>query len=507
MLFSRRVFAGSAGAFAIDLASPRRLPAAPVRHKLLVLLVLEQFRTDYLTRADRFLSPGGFRRLMREASFFPDCRYLSTTFSASALATLSTGCYPEVHGVVADQWYDRTSAKVVPAGPEHLAASTLADEAAALGRTRVFVFGSNETHAGLLAGHATTRLFSMNASGEFIARGERPEWLPEYNRLHPVENSRDAKWVALGASAGVPPLRVLTYDPARPEDFYALYRSSPFAQASQFEFLRELVAREKMGQGETFDFLAASLDPTALLGYETGADSPLMEQMVLHLDRELEFTLEMLNKTVGAGRYTLALTAAHGAVRAPEAAARAQVAVNGEALARTLDRALAERLDPAAARVARVEKYVYPFLYLRREPPPRTPREIRMAAGHAALAMPQVAGFFTADGDCSHYGAWQRRFRNSFYQPRSGDLMLSYKPEYVEDYGAGRGISYGSLYNYDARVPLFLYGPPFRPGVYERTVESIDVAPTLATTAGIALPSSSTGTVLAQAVGRREAEE
>ena len=400
--------------------------------------------------------------------------------------------------MVADQWYDRTAARVVAAGPRHLAAATLADEAAAQGRTRVFVFGSQETQAGLLAGRATGRLFSMTGAGEFIARGERPEWLPEYNRLHPVENARDAKWVALGASAGVPPLRVLTYNPERPDDYYALYRSSPFAQASQFEFLRELVAREKMGQGETFDFLAASFDATALLGYETGADSPLMEQMVLHLDRELEFTLEMLNKTVGAGRYTLALTAAHGAVRAPEAASRSQVAVNGEALARALDRALVER---------RVEKYVYPFLYLRGDAAARPSRETRAAAGRTALTMPQVAGFFTADGDCSHYGAWQRRFRNSFHQPRSGDLMLSYKPGYVEDYGAGRGISYGSLYNYDARVPLFLYGPSFRPGIYERTVEAVDVAPTLASAAGIAPPSSSTGTVLAAAVGRREVEE
>ncbi len=484
---------------------PRLRAAPPVRPKLLILIVLEQFRTDYLARADRFLSAGGFRRLMREASFFPNCCYLSTTFSAGAVATLSTGCYPEVHGVVADQWYDRALGRVVAADGSHLGASTLADEAAAPGRSRVFVFGSQERHAGILAGRATTRLFSVNAAGEFIARGERPEWLPEYNRLHPVENSRDAKWVALGASAGVPPLRVLTYDPARPEDFYALYRSSPFAQASQFEFLRELVAREKMGQGETFDFLAATLDPTALLGYETGANSPLMEQLVLHLDREVEFTLEMLNKTVGAGRYTLALTAAHGAVQAPEPAARAQVAVNGEALARAIDKALAERLDTAAARTSHVEKYVYPFLYL--QAPARTSREIRLAAGRTALAMPQVAGFFTAEGDCSHYGAWQRRFRNSFHQPRSGDVMLSYKPGYVEDYGAGRGISYGSLYNYDARVPLFLYGPGFRPGIYERTVEPVDVAPTLASAAGFAPPSSATGTTLAPAFGRREAEE
>ena len=76
--------------------------------------------------------------------------------------------------------------------------------------------------------------------------------------------------------------------------------------------------------------------------------------------------------------------------------------------------------------------------------------------------------------------------------------MLSYRPEYIEDFGQGRGISYGSLYNYDVCVPLFLYGPQFRAGVYEQPVESIDVAPTLARVMGVGMPSSSTGRALAE---------
>jgi arylsulfatase A-like enzyme len=82
--------------------------------------------------------------------------------------------------------------------------------------------------------------------------------------------------------------------------------------------------------------------------------------------------------------------------------------------------------------------------------------------------------------------------------------MLSYQPEYVEDYGADRGVSYGSLYNYDACVPLFFFGPPFRAGVLESPVESVDVAPTLARAMGVAAPSTSTGRVLSQAFGRGE---
>jgi hypothetical protein len=78
--------------------------------------------------------------------------------------------------------------------------------------------------------------------------------------------------------------------------------------------------------------------------------------------------------------------------------------------------------------------------------------------------------------------------------------MLAYGPEYVEDYGQGRGISYGSLYNYDSRVPLILFGAPFGADLFEMPVESVDLAPTLARVAGTAWPSSTTGRVLGEAL-------
>jgi hypothetical protein len=129
----------------------------------------------------------------------------------------------------------------------------------------------------------------------------------------------------------------------------------------------------------------------------------------------------------------------------------------------------------------------------------RDPEAVRGAAGRAAMAHPAVSGFYTAGGYCSVRDVWEARYRNSFHPKRSGDLMLSYKPEYVEDYNQGRGISYGSLYNYDVRVPLFFFGPQFRAGVYDAPVDSTDVAPTLARLIGVDQPSSCTGRVLSEA--------
>jgi arylsulfatase A-like enzyme len=216
--------------------------------------------------------------------------------------------------------------------------------------------------------------------------------------------------------------------------------------------------------------------------------------MVLQLDREIEALLADLVRAVGESGFALALAGGHGAPPEPKTESRARMTVNGEALAQSVAKAL------DANKFGAVQKYVYPFLYLDTSGW-RDPEPVRLAAARAALEYPSVANYYTAGGACSMAGEWERRFRNSFHPKRSGDAMLSYRPEYIEDFGGGRGVSYGSLYNYDVRVPLFLYGPPiFRAGVYESPVESVDVAPTLARAMGVAAPSSSVGRVLGEAM-------
>jgi arylsulfatase A-like enzyme len=281
-----------------------------------------------------------------------------------------------------------------------------------------------------------------------------------------------------------------------------LYRSSPFGQDAQFELLRNLIANEKLGQGDTLDLVFVSLGSMALLGYETGSDSPLMEQMVLRLDRQVKATLEALDSVPGAGGYNLIFAAAHGAPPEQNGVAHPRKAVDGEALAHAISKGLSDWIDKGTVKNVYVEKYIYPFLYLKQEALRKQNvalRDARRLAAEVALRYPGVAGYYTADGECTHGGQWRRRFENSFCELRSGDVMLSYEAETVEESGARRGISYGSLYNYDTSVPLFLYGAQFGAQVIERGIEPVDLAPTVARAAGLSLPSSATGEVLGEA--------
>ncbi len=490
MGISRRLFTTLIGG---GMAS--RLFSLATRPKLLVLVLLGQLRGDFLDALAAQFSPGGFRRLLEKGAFFPDCRHLASTFPASSIATVATGAWPAEHGIVAGTWYDRTTRKPVQASDETLLASTLAAEVARAPQSRVFVVSLDSQQGGLFADTPAAKRFWIDDSGEFATLGEAPDWLVNYNAEHPLEPLHNAKWQALGAKADAPPLRTLNYSPDRLADFFALYRSSYFAQKSQFDFAGELITRERLGQTGTSDFLCLLLGSTELLGYETGADSPLMQQMILQADRELETLLNLLNKTPGENNYSLAVAGAHGAPSRPAAEMRHRMVVAGENLAQSVERAL------AATGNGHVEKYLYPFLYLDTSGF-RDPEPLRMAAARAAMQHPAVAGYYTAGGSSSTHDAWERRFRNSFHPMRSGDVMLSYRPGYVEDYGEGRGISYGSLYNYDVRVPLCLFGPQFRPRVFEDPVESVDIAPTLARLMGVGLPSSAVGRVLNEAFVR-----
>ena len=149
--------------------------------------------------------------------------------------------------------------------------------------------------------------------------------------------------------------------------------------------------------------------------------------------------------------------------------------------------------------LGRVAKYLYPFLYLDTSGF-RDPEPMRLAAGRAALNIPRSPATSPRAEPAPRTTPGSARFRNSFHPERSGDVMLSYRPEYVEDYGQGRGISYGSLYNYDVRVPLCLLGPAVRAGRFRTPGRARGRGAHPGARDGRRPPSSSTGRVLAEAL-------
>ena len=502
-------------------------PAAAQRPNLVVFLVAEQFRADYLDLYEPEFSTQGLGRLLARGAVFRRCRYDHlTTLAAPGAAILATGAYPELNGIVGNGWYDRAKKQLVGAvegslshsaqgnsdepgiSPDRLMGSTFADELrlATEGRARVVAVSDSPAPPVLLAGRRPLGCYWMNRAGSFTTSryysSSVPEWVGRFNQEHPPLRLLGSPWTALSASPSSLPLRILGSPDQRDlESFLLLYRASPFAIDETLAFATQAIEAERLGQGSHTDLLIVNLSATARLGLETGAYSPLMRDLLLQLDRSLGDFLDSLDESIGLGNVAVVFTATHGVPPLPSRARELGLKagrVSGEDVVEAVNATLSERFGPRAS----VAKYVYPFVYLNDEiralPEPERRKRIAVA-GEAAAQLEGVAGYYAPD-QSSAPSATLPRLRRSWYTPRSGDFMLIYEPYYVEDYSRGRGTTSGSYYRYDTDVPLIFLGRRFKTGRFDHDVEATSVAPTIAAVLDIAVPSLATGRVLSEAL-------
>ena len=513
--------------FALFFALHTAWGAPPLRQPhLLVVIIAEQFRADYLEIYRSGFSDSGFNRLSREGAAFQRLRFDHlATLTAPDAAILATGAYPELNGIVGDRWYDRERRKVVSAeeawaepysvappdagpSPGNLIGSSFADELrlASDGQSRVVVVSGRAAPAVMLAGRRPNGCYWQKADGQFETSpyyAERlPAWAQEFNQNHPIMRFDGKPWVALDGAAQSAPLRVIQLrGPNGRDNFLALYHASPFATEDTFEFAKRAIEAEKLGNSQYTDLLVVHLSSPGRLALETGAYSPLMRDMVLRLDRSIADFLGWLEKGIGLNRVSLVFTATHGIPPLPDAAGKQGLTagrVAGDDVVRAINEAMEKEFDAPVF----VEKYIYPFVYLNAQAHDLSDanfRRLTEVAGQGALQVKGVATYFTPAA-VRIPSTIREKLRRSWHPPRSGDLLLVYEPYFVEQFGNSRGTSPGSLYRYDTDVPLILFGTGFKPGRFESEVDATAVAPTISALLGIPAPTSATGKVLSEAL-------
>ena len=366
--------------------------------KLLILFVSEQFRPEYLDRADRTLGPGGFKRLMEKGAYFPDCRC-----EAEHLHRQLAG-HPG-DGLLAGRARNRRRHLVRPRREEHRGGRpggpARRHPGGAVCRrlpdARVFLCGSDERWVDLFRGQAPAKVFYMSPDGPFTTRGEAPAWFTEYNRLHPMENVHDAKWVALGAGAGVPPLRTLSYDSAHPSQFFMLYRVLAVRAGGAVRTGAGDDRAGAAGPGRGARSAGGSAGRDGLAGLRDGRrfapDGPdgaaPRPRDGTHPGRAQQ---DARRRQLRAGFHRRARGPAGSRARPPRAhggAGRGPGARGGAALGGALRHG---GLQVALRREVRVPVP----LPAARSAARRNAREVRVEAARAALADPAVAGYYTA---------------------------------------------------------------------------------------------------------------
>ena len=306
--------------------------------KLIVIVVIDQFRGDYLNRDQAGFKGRGFNLFMKEGAWFTDCYFdYANTKTAPGHATIGTGAYTDGHGIDANEWWDASRsfevqvssvederyklvdlphdsipAKqpgappwaadfVVGASPLNLRATTLGDELrlATDGRARVYGVSLKDRAAILPAGQSANGAFWIDpASGQFTTSTYYMEHLPEWAK-------------AFNASGRI----AQAEHEANADDttqFYDLVGRTPAANSYELDFAKALITGERLGQNGVTDLVIVSLSANDLQGHQFGPDSPFEEQMILSLDRDFDSFFSWLDQAVGLKNVWLALTADHG---------------------------------------------------------------------------------------------------------------------------------------------------------------------------------------------------
>ena len=521
--------------FALTAASiPASFASAYNAHpKLIVVIVIDQFRADYLERYRDQFGEGGFRLLLDHGANFTDCNYdYANTRTAPGHATLFTGAYSNGHGIVANEWWDPKKKRMVTsvedddaklvgiapdqtkdkigASPHNLLADTLGDELklATQGQARVFSLSLKDRAAVLPGGFAADAAYWIDPkSGAWITstyyRRDLPKWAQDFNAGNRAAKFWDRDWKNSNGDV----LRSTAHRKGKDGSdagFYEVVGSTPFANEYELEFAKELVVYENLGAGQATDLLAISLSPNDILGHQVGPDSPEMAAMALALDRELADFFSFLGHQVGLANTWIALSADHGVSALPDAAKKLRIPAANLGAGKPemlINTALSAKFSQGHA--ASYIKLDYPVAWLDEDAFAAVhvkEHDAETAVGEAMMQAGLLRQYFTksqlADGAVPNTALGQK-FLNS-YSPEGGWYVLGVPEIYTV--GSATGTDHASPYTYDTHVPLAFYGLPFRPGTYRTHAEPVDLAVTLASLLGINAPTHAVGRVLTEAL-------
>jgi predicted AlkP superfamily pyrophosphatase or phosphodiesterase len=507
---------------------PAAFPSAyNARPKLIVVIVIDQFRGDYLERYRDQFGDGGFRLFLDRGAYFTDCNYdYANTRTAPGHATLFTGTYTSGHGIVANEWWDPQKKKRVTsveddstklvgvadgapgASPHNLMSDTLGDELklATGGKARVFAISLKDRAAILPAGFSGDAAYWIDPkSGAWITstyyRPALPDWVRNFNEGHRSQKYWNREWkdsdgTILGSTA---PRNSKDKD-GTPAGFYEVVGSTPFANDYQMDFAKELVLYEKLGAGPATDLLVVSLSANDILGHQVGPDSPQMHSMALELDRSLAEFFNFLGHQIGMANVWMALSADHGVAPLPEFAKTLRLP------AANIDKkALRERINSLLSKkYAKKAEYVvdldYPLAWLSEDVFAGTKESDAEADVGEAMKQVGMTGYFTksqlARGEtpATEIG---RRYAHS-YSPEGGWYVIGVRRPF--EVGITKGTDHATPFSYDTHVPLAFYGLAFQPGINRTHAEPVDLAVTLASLLGINAPTAATGRVLTEAL-------
>lgn len=516
--------------------------------KLVIGIVIDQMRYDYLTRfSDRF-SEDGFKRLLNDGFSIENAHYnLIPTYTAVGHATIYSGTTPNNHGIISNNWYDKFLNKTIycvdddnyetvgnngEAGrksPHRLFTSTLGDQLKLhqVSKGKSIGIAIKDRSAILPAGHTANGAYWFDGGneGKFITSSfymnQLPNWVNTFNLSDKANSYLLKPWTTLfdintyvnsiaddnkfeGLFRGettptfphnIPQLR-------NQNGNYSILKGIPEGNTLTVDFAKAAILGEKLGQSNHTDFLAISFSSTDYIGHQYGPASVEIEDAYLKLDRDLANFFKFLDNKVGKDNYTLFLTADHAAVHVPSYLQSLKIPAHYFKINQLRDSisSITKKYFKSVEFVNNISNYQ---IFLNKEKIEALGFSKNQVADKIVSELENLDGIYKAVTaktlQTNHFSeGLMNSLQNGYNQKLSGDVMLIPYPATLSRFQTG--TSHGSGYSYDTHIPIIFYGKGIKKGVSKKRYEIIDIAPTMANLLGIEAPNSATGKIVSEAL-------
>lgn len=399
--------------------------------KLVVLVVVDQFRYDYFSDFKKYFLKDGFYELERKGYVYTDCHQMHIpTYTAVGHATISTGVEPRIHGIISNYWYDRKRGKFVSSvddstfgkSPKNLLFPTIGDHLKLKSqKSKVISISLKDRSAILMGGYLADLVLWMGKDFKFTTSDyyKKPSWLGRYNKTLSIKTTEDKIF----------------------RGNYAL-----------FELFKEVVLREKLGKDESTDMIFISFSSLDLAGHRFGPSSDEIKRLVLQVDTIISYMIKFLNKNIGKGNYILVFTSDHGVAPIPD---KMGGRINTKALKEELNKKLKGEFNvyPLILGISS------PWVFIDHSKAGGDIKRVRERVKEILMDKDFVLRAYTSD----EIKTLQPRdfidslIINGFYEGAGIDVVYVPKPYWIfSSYESG--TNHGSPYFYDTHVPLIFYG-------------------------------------------------
>lgn len=508
--------------------------------KLVVGIVIDQMRYDYLTRFYNKYGEGGFKRLMQDGYNCKNNHYnYIPTYTGPGHASIYSGTTPKYHGIIANNWYDKeehctvycaedktvlavgTDSDLELMSPRRMLTTTFADENRLFTQQKGKTIGISVKDRGAIlpAGHSANAAYWFRGKneGNFISSTyymeELPKWVKDFNASRAIEKYMKT-WNTLydistytesgedlnNFERGFKGKETATfpYDLkklAQKNGGFDILKGSPYGNSIVTDFAIEALKQEALGKDDITDVLTVSFSSTDYVGHNFGVNSKEIEDTYIRLDKDLKLFFEALDVEVGVGEYTLFLTADHGAIDVPSYLQTLKIPAgyisNAERKAQfnaflVATYGSADIVENISNNQVFINKDKIKELGLNLE-------AVQKDIVNEQMSYPQISKAYTATTMNSVYFAdgIEALLQKGHNQKRSGDVILVNDPAYIS-YGKV-GSTHGSGLNYDTHVPLLFYGKGIKKGHTFKKTEITDIAPTMSALLGVSFPNFTTG--------------